>query len=69
MNRYAECPTNAQLPYEISHEINGNTLTIKLPKDKFPKDKFPVQTVDKQAAEPTNILDVSCMDKYGKVLL
>lgn len=62
MNHYAACPTNAQLPYdEISHEIDSNILTIKLPKD-----KHRVQTVDEQAAEP--IIDVNCVDKYGKVL-
>lgn len=60
MNRHAMCPTNA--PYnEVSHEIDSNILTIKLPKD-----KHRVQAVDGQIAEP--VIDVNCLDKYGKIL-
>lgn len=63
MNRRAMCPTNAQSLYdEVSHEIDNNILTIK-----FPKDRHRVQAVDKQTDEP--IIDVNCLDKYGKVLL
>ncbi|XP_011861046.1 PREDICTED: uncharacterized protein LOC105558131 [Vollenhovia emeryi] len=49
MNRHAMCSTNAQLPYdEVSHEIDGNILTVKLPKD-----GRRVQAVqDGQTAEP-----------------
>ncbi|XP_012523053.1 uncharacterized protein LOC105828992 [Monomorium pharaonis] len=60
MNRCAVCPTNAQSPYdEVSHEIDGNILTVKLPKD-----KHRVQAVNGQIAEP--IIDVNCLDKHGK---
>lgn len=60
MNRHAMCP-NA--PYdEVSHEIDSNILTIKLPKD-----KHRVQAADGQTAEPV-IIDVNCLDKYGKIL-
>jgi len=62
MNRHTICPINAQSPYEVSHEIDNNILTIKLPKD-----RHRVQAVDGQIAEP--IIDVNCFDKYGKVLL
>ncbi|XP_011694844.1 PREDICTED: uncharacterized protein LOC105454122 [Wasmannia auropunctata] len=60
MNRRALCPINAQSPYdEVSHEIDNNILTIKLPKD-----KHRVQTVDEQPAE--SIIHANCLDKYGK---
>ncbi|TGZ51034.1 Uncharacterized protein DBV15_00704 [Temnothorax longispinosus] len=59
MNR-AMCPTNSQSPYdEVSHVIDSNILTIKLPKD-----RHRVQAVDEQTAEP--IIDVNCLDKNGK---
>lgn len=63
MNRYTVCPTNAQSIYdEVSHEIDKNILTVKLPKD-----KHRVQAVNEAVAEP--IIDVSCLDKDGKILL
>ena len=66
MNRRVTCPTSAQLPYHVvSHKIDNNILTIKLPKDRHPIE-HPVQAVDRQIDEP---IDVNCSDKYGKVLL
>lgn len=53
------CSTNAQ-SYEVSHEIDNNILTIKLPKE-----RRRVQAVDGQTTKP--IIDVNCLDKYGKV--
>ncbi|XP_025074375.1 uncharacterized protein LOC105428485 [Pogonomyrmex barbatus] len=42
MNRYAVCPTNAEYD-KVSHEIDNNILTVKLPKERR------VQRVDEQA--------------------
>ncbi|KAL0100653.1 hypothetical protein PUN28_019205 [Cardiocondyla obscurior] len=59
MNRHAKCPTSSQLSYDqVSHEIDGNVLTIK-----FPKDKRPIQAVDEQTIEPT--INIDCSNKYG----
>lgn len=61
MNRQLLCPNNKESLYdEVLHEIDNNILSIKLPKD-----RHRIQAVDGKAVEP--IIDVNCLDKYGKI--
>lgn len=63
MNRQRMCPANIESIYdEVSHEIDNNILSVKLPKD-----RRRIQAVNGKAAEP--IIDVNCLDKYGKIYI
>lgn len=61
MNRQLICPNNLKSMYDqVSHEIDNNILSVKLPKD-----RYCIQAG--KAAEP--IIDVNCLDKYGKICI
>lgn len=63
MNRQLICPNNIESMYDqVSHEIDNNILSVKLPKD-----RHRIQAVNGKAAEP--IIDVTCLDKYGKIYI
>lgn len=56
--------SDAELFDEITHKIDDNILSVKLPKDKHRVEK---RIVDKEAAKLAEpIIDVNCFDKYGE---
>lgn len=63
MNRQLICPNNIKSMYDqVSHQIDNNILSVKLPKD-----RHRIQAVNGKAAE--SIIDVNCLDKYGKIYI
>jgi hypothetical protein len=59
MNPCSVHPTES-LYDEVSHEIDSNVLSIKIPKD-----RRRIQAVNGQTAESAATIDARCFDKYG----